>query len=184
MSEHKNSVYRRISLDIKEKIQNGHYPVGTKLPPERQLMSEYQVERLTVRRALDVLANEKLITKKSGLGSFVADPNAAASATHHSESPQQVSEPVQSASALIQLLSSRILPQLPPGSMSLSHHSDTNALPLSAAMPPFLPLLPVHLPQKAPSAQRIFISLTQKYKPELFSKSIGTPAAMDIRVRL
>lgn len=97
MSEHKNSVYRRISLDIKEKIQNGHYPVGTKLPPERQLMSEYQVERLTVRRALDVLANEKLITKKSGLGSFVADPNAAASVTHHSESPQQVSEPVQSA---------------------------------------------------------------------------------------
>ncbi len=103
MSEHKNSVYRRISLDIKEKIQNGHYPVGTKLPPERQLMSEYQVERLTVRRALDVLANEKLITKKSGLGSFVADPNAAASVTHHSESPQQVSEPVQSASALIKL---------------------------------------------------------------------------------
>ena len=103
MSEHKNSVYRRISLDLKEKIQNGVYPVGTKLPPERQLMSEYQVERLTVRRALDVLARERLITKKSGLGSFVADPNAYFSVTQPSESTQKVSESVNGAGKLIKL---------------------------------------------------------------------------------
>ena len=38
MSEHKNSVYRNISLDLMQKIKDGTFPVGSKLPPERHLM--------------------------------------------------------------------------------------------------------------------------------------------------
>ena len=77
MSEHKNSVYRNISAELLKKIENGTFPVGSKLPPERQLMTEYGVERLTVRRALDVLAAEGKIVKKSGLGSFVTGSDVA-----------------------------------------------------------------------------------------------------------
>ncbi len=94
MSEHKNSVYRNISLDLMQKIKDGTFPVGSKLPPERHLMEEYKVERMTVRRALDVLAKDGLIVKKSGLGSFVADPDQTAdnSVGHSVTSPKAVSE--------------------------------------------------------------------------------------------
>ena len=94
MSEHKNSVYRNISLDLMQKIKNGTFPIGSKLPPERHLMEEYKVERMTVRRALDVLAKDGLIVKKSGLGSFVADPDQknGSSAADSIPTPKVVSE--------------------------------------------------------------------------------------------
>ena len=78
MAEHANSVYRRISGDIRAKIESGAYAPGTKLPPERRLTELYGVERTTVRRALELLSEEGLIVKKTGLGSFVADAAASA----------------------------------------------------------------------------------------------------------
>lgn len=73
MAEHKNSVYKKISEEIAGKIRSGEYPEGSRLEPERKLMELYGVERMTVRRALDVLAKQGLIVKKTGLGSFVSD---------------------------------------------------------------------------------------------------------------
>ena len=73
MAEHKNSVYRQISDDISAKIDSGIYAAGAMLEPERKLMEIYGVERTTIRRALDVLAREGKIVKKTGLGSFVWD---------------------------------------------------------------------------------------------------------------
>ena len=75
MAEHKNSVYRKISEDISSKINSGEYAVGTMLAPERKLMDVYGVERTTIRRALDILVKDGLIVKKTGLGTFVADPD-------------------------------------------------------------------------------------------------------------
>ena len=74
MAEHKNSVYRQISEDIAKKIKSGKYPVGSMLAPERKLMGEYKTQRTTIRRALEILVEEGLIVKKTGLGTFVADP--------------------------------------------------------------------------------------------------------------
>lgn len=73
MAQHKNSVYRKISEDIADKIKKGEYAAGAMLEPERKLMEAYGVERTTVRRALDILASEGLIVKKAGLGTFVSD---------------------------------------------------------------------------------------------------------------
>ena len=73
LAEHKNSVYKKISEEIAGKIRSGEYPEGSRLEPERKLMELYGVERMTVRRALDVLAKQGLIVKKTGLGSFVSD---------------------------------------------------------------------------------------------------------------
>ena len=75
MAQHKNSVYRQISEDISAKIESGVYAAGAMLEPERKLMEIYGVERTTIRRALDVLARDGKIVKKTGLGSFVADGN-------------------------------------------------------------------------------------------------------------
>jgi len=48
--------------------------VGDQLPSEIQLMDEYAVSRTTVRLALGALANEGLIVRRQGKGSFVAQP--------------------------------------------------------------------------------------------------------------
>ena len=81
MAEHKNSVYRKISEDICSKIKSGEYAVGSMLAPERKLMDVYGVERTTIRRALEILVKDGLIVKKTGLGTFVADPEDATAQT-------------------------------------------------------------------------------------------------------
>ena len=73
MAQHQNSVYRKISEDIADKIKKGEYATGAMLEPERKLMEAYGVERTTVRRALELLVSEGLIVKKAGLGTFVSD---------------------------------------------------------------------------------------------------------------
>ncbi len=71
MAEKKLSVYATIAGDILSKIHDGTYPVGTLLPPERELMGIYKVQRTTVRRGLDILSSKGHIKKAAGLGSIV-----------------------------------------------------------------------------------------------------------------
>lgn len=71
MAEKKKSVYSNIADDIIDKIKNGIYSVGSLLPPEREFMSIYSVQRTTVRRGLDILASNGFIQKVAGLGSVV-----------------------------------------------------------------------------------------------------------------
>ena len=71
MAEKKKSVYSNIADDIIEKIKVGKYPIGTLLPPEREFMSVYSVQRTTIRRGLDILALQGYIQKVAGLGSVV-----------------------------------------------------------------------------------------------------------------
>ena len=63
--------YKTLYLHIKEDILSGAYRTGEKLPCERDLCAKYGVERVTLRHALELLDDEKLIEKKAGLGSFV-----------------------------------------------------------------------------------------------------------------
>lgn len=45
-----------------------------KLPTERELASDLEVSRLTVRRVLDKLVNEQLVYRVQGSGTFVSEP--------------------------------------------------------------------------------------------------------------
>ena len=66
-------LYRKIYLDMKKKIQDQVYLSGQKLPYERELCDLYGVKRVTIRKSLEMLAQEGLIVKHMGLGSFVTE---------------------------------------------------------------------------------------------------------------
>lgn len=71
MTEKKQSVYASIADDIISKIKSGTYKTGTLLPPERELMKIYSVQRTTIRRGLEILSSNGYIQKAAGLGSVV-----------------------------------------------------------------------------------------------------------------
>ena len=57
-------VYPRIAGAIRKKIEDREYPLGSKIPSERELAAEFYVNRMTVRRALSILESEGLIQRK------------------------------------------------------------------------------------------------------------------------
>lgn len=64
---------REIALElILEYIIENNLKAGDKLPSERQLSQLWDINRMTVRNAIQKLANEHVLTIKPGLGSFIA----------------------------------------------------------------------------------------------------------------
>jgi GntR family transcriptional regulator len=58
---------------LRRKILQDEWVVGEMIPPEPELMKQYNLSRITVRRGLNRLANEGLIYRQQGRGSFVAE---------------------------------------------------------------------------------------------------------------
>lgn len=63
--------YEMIANDIRNKIINNTYPVNSQLPLEKEIIQEYGVSRITVKKAYDILVNEGLVIKRRGNGTFV-----------------------------------------------------------------------------------------------------------------
>lgn len=68
-------LYRMIANQIKEKIQNGLYRPGERLPSERELADMLTVSRPSVREALIALEIEGFVDVRVGTGVFVTRPN-------------------------------------------------------------------------------------------------------------
>ena len=66
------NVYHEIASDLRDRIVRGEFRRLGKLPTEVQLAGRYKVSRVTVRRALRVLHEERLITRRQGSGTFVS----------------------------------------------------------------------------------------------------------------
>jgi GntR family transcriptional regulator len=62
-----------ISQQIYQRIIAGDYSPGTKLPSERELISEFQVSRITIRKAIANLAKQGLVITHQGKGVFVTE---------------------------------------------------------------------------------------------------------------
>ncbi len=62
---------RQVYLLLRERIGAGTPAAGTRLPGEAALARTHGVSRVTVRRALDQLAAEGLVTRRPGSGTFV-----------------------------------------------------------------------------------------------------------------
>jgi DNA-binding GntR family transcriptional regulator len=64
-------VWRQLASDLSARIADGTYPLGSPLPAEEELASEYAVARVTVRRALAELRKRQLIKNLYGLRNAV-----------------------------------------------------------------------------------------------------------------
>lgn len=64
---------RRIYLLLRERIATGDLAAGQRLPSEPVLAAEQGVSRVTLRHALDRLAEEGLVSRRVGAGTFVTD---------------------------------------------------------------------------------------------------------------
>ena len=65
-------LYVQLAENIKKKIINGTYGIGSRIPSEREMAEVYGITRVTVRRALDLLVKEKVLVASVGKGTFVA----------------------------------------------------------------------------------------------------------------
>lgn len=66
-------LYYQLEQRLRDRIRGEEFKLGVPLPTEDQICHEYQVSRITVRRALDSLQRQGLIEKRRGVGSFVAE---------------------------------------------------------------------------------------------------------------
>jgi GntR family transcriptional regulator len=65
--------YQHVREELEAEIERGRRPVGSRLPPERALADHFGVSRVTLRRALDELAQAGVVAR-SGTGWVVASP--------------------------------------------------------------------------------------------------------------
>lgn len=72
--------YLAVAERLEGEILSGRRSVGARLPSERQLAVQHGVTIMTVRGALQVLADKGLISREQGRGTFVAIPGAPESA--------------------------------------------------------------------------------------------------------
>lgn len=63
--------YDDIATVLRQRIIKEKYPPGSLLPNQTDLVSEFQVSRMTIKKALDILASEGLISSQRGAGTRV-----------------------------------------------------------------------------------------------------------------
>jgi len=68
------SLYFQLHQHLVERIRTGEFGPSVPLPTEMELCEQYGVSRITVRRALDALADERLISRRRGVRTFVVEP--------------------------------------------------------------------------------------------------------------
>ncbi len=66
-------IYHQIRRAIKNDILEKAYKPGDRIPPEQELSTLFNVNRITIRQALSSLVDEGLLIRKRGEGTFVTD---------------------------------------------------------------------------------------------------------------
>jgi DNA-binding GntR family transcriptional regulator len=70
--------YRDVADDLRRRIADGEFPVGSQIPGITALQKQYEASLGTVRAAQEILRDEGLLRTAQGEGSFVlAFPEAA-----------------------------------------------------------------------------------------------------------
>jgi GntR family transcriptional regulator len=69
-------IYHQLYVILRQQIKDGAFDSKVPLPPELTLCKTFNVSRVTVRRALQMLEREQLIVRRHGVGTFAA-PEAA-----------------------------------------------------------------------------------------------------------
>lgn len=66
--------YHQLKELLRDEIDSGRWPAGMRIPSEPELCRTLDVSRTVVRQALGALEHERLLRRKKGLGTFVAEP--------------------------------------------------------------------------------------------------------------
>ncbi|HLQ70384.1 MAG TPA: GntR family transcriptional regulator [Bacillota bacterium] len=69
----KGPLYIQVYEILKDRIINGEYPKNTFIPSEQELKDEFNVSVITIRRAVEELARQGSVEKRSGVGTTVLD---------------------------------------------------------------------------------------------------------------
>ena len=64
-------LYQQLQRALRDAIADKRLAPDEALPPERDLAEEFRISRITVRKALDGLVNDGLLTRRQGAGTFV-----------------------------------------------------------------------------------------------------------------
>ena len=83
-------LYQQLYSQLKNLILTGELEVDTKLPPIRKLAQQLEVNNVTIVKAYDLLAEEELVYKKVGSGTFVAPVNTEVHSQKKSDLDEQV----------------------------------------------------------------------------------------------
>ncbi len=70
----KASLYWEVYQALRKKILSGEYEIGEQLPTESELQSTFNVSRITIRKAIEMLAADGYVLTKQGRGTEVLDP--------------------------------------------------------------------------------------------------------------
>lgn len=72
----KGPLYKQVQEILQERIVTGMYPKNTLIPSEPELKEEFDVSIITIRRAVEQLAQQGYVEKRSGIGTTVLDNHA------------------------------------------------------------------------------------------------------------
>lgn len=68
-------IYQQVANELERRIYEGTYVHSQRLPSEYDLAAEFEVSRLTVRKAIESLINRNLLFKRTGKGTYVMQPS-------------------------------------------------------------------------------------------------------------
>ncbi|MNK31013.1 putative HTH-type transcriptional regulator YidP [compost metagenome] len=75
-------LYHKVYLLLRQRLESGQFAPDEPMPGEHALAEQYGVSRLTIRRSLETLANEGLVMRRQGSGTFPS-PSAVLSHPQH-----------------------------------------------------------------------------------------------------
>ena len=64
-------MYQKIYKDLYNDIVSGKYSIGDRLPSEKELSENYNVSRITSKKALEIMADRGYVMRQPGKGTFV-----------------------------------------------------------------------------------------------------------------
>jgi len=71
-------LYIQVKRHILSHIESGAWGTSTRVPSESEIVKSFGISRMTANRALRELADEGVLVRVAGVGSFVAAPQARA----------------------------------------------------------------------------------------------------------
>jgi GntR family transcriptional regulator len=103
-------LYLRLQRALRQAIEKRILAPNDLLPAEREIAQAFKISRITVRKAMEALAQEGLVIRRHGSGTFVADPQDASTSKLSSFSDEMLSRGLQPSSEWISRTDGAVTP--------------------------------------------------------------------------